>query len=66
MLHNLSHLMQNKETALHKACARGHVEVATTLLKHGANVNKEDVVSLRKKRNYVIACDVICPCIPIG
>ena len=43
----LSHLMQHKETALHKACASGHAEVAATLLKHGANVDKEDMVSLR-------------------
>ena len=42
----LSHLMQYKHTALHKACASGHVEVAATLLKHGANVNKEDAVIL--------------------
>ena len=38
--------MQNKETALHMACRRGHVEVAATLLKHGANVDKEDWVRL--------------------
>ena len=47
----LSHLMQNKDTALHKACERGHVEVAATLLKHGANVNKNDMVRLGKKEN---------------
>ena len=51
----LSHLMQYKRTALHKAYASGHVEVAATLLKHGANVDKEDGVSLGKKRNYNIA-----------
>ena len=28
--------MQDKEIALHKACESGHVEVAATLLKHGA------------------------------
>ena len=38
--------MQYKETALHMAYAEGHVEVAATLLKHGANINKEDKVSL--------------------
>ena len=42
----LSHLMQHNETALHMACAEGHVEVAATLLKHGANVDKEDMVRL--------------------
>ena len=50
----LSHLMQFKETALHMAYASGHVEVAATLLKHGAIVDKEDMVSLGKKRSYVI------------
>ena len=43
----LSHLMQHKETALHMACESGRAEVAATLLKHGANVDKEDMVSLR-------------------
>ena len=38
--------MQNEETALHKACASDHVEVAATLLKHGANADKEDKVRL--------------------
>ena len=46
----LSHLMQYKETALYKACASDHMEVAVTLLKHGANVDKEDMVSLGKKK----------------
>ena len=41
--------MQEKKTALHMACASGHVEVAATLRKHGANVDKEDMVSLGKK-----------------
>ena len=50
-----SHLMQDEETALHMAYENGHVEVAATLLKHGANVDKEDGVSLGKKRNYNIA-----------
>ena len=48
----LSHLMQRKETALHKAYKSGHVEVAATLLKHGA---KEDKVSQGKKGSYIIA-----------
>ena len=47
--------MQYKETALHKACERSHVEIAATLLKHGANVDKGDVVSLGKKRSCIIA-----------
>ena len=47
--------MQDEETALHMAYENGHVEVAATLLKHGANVDKEDGVSLGKKRNYNIA-----------
>ena len=55
----LSHLMQNKKTALHIACERGHVEVVATLLKHGA---KEDKVSLGKKRNYIIFNDVMSLC----
>ena len=38
--------MQYKETALHMACERGHVKVAATLLKNGANVDKEDKVRL--------------------
>ena len=38
--------MQDKRTALHMACASGHVEVATILLKHGANIDKEDWVRL--------------------
>ena len=38
--------MQGKKTALHIACERDHVEVAATLLKHGANVDKEDRVRL--------------------
>ena len=42
----LSNLMQYKETALHMACKSGHVEVAATLLTHGANVDKEDAVRL--------------------
>ena len=42
----LFHLMQDEKTALHVACASGHVELAATLLKHGANVNKEDEVRL--------------------
>ena len=45
----LSHLMQ-KKTALYMAYESSHVEVAATLLKHGANV-----VSGGKKRNYNIA-----------
>ena len=50
----LSHhdLMQSKETALYKAYANGYMEVAATLLKHGA---KEDKVSLGKKKNYIFA-----------
>ena len=45
----LSHLMQHKETALYMAYASGHLEVAATLLKHGANVNKKDMVSLGRR-----------------
>ena len=45
--------MQGKRTALHIACVEGQVDVAATLLKHGA---KEDKVSLAgKMRNYIIA-----------
>ena len=44
----LSHLIQYKRTALYKAYKSGHMEVAATLLKHGA---KDDKV---KKRSYVI------------
>ena len=44
----LSHLMQFKETALYKACASGHVEVAATLLRHGTNGDKV------MKRSYII------------
>ena len=47
----LSPLMQSKETALYMAYANGFMEVAATLLKHGA---KEDKVSLGKKKNYII------------
>ena len=43
---SLSNLMQYKRTALHMACISGHVEVAATLLTHGANVDKEDAVRL--------------------
>ena len=38
--------MQYKETALHVASENGHVEVAATLLKHEANVDRKDKVSL--------------------
>ena len=56
----LSHLMQYKETALYKAYKSGHVEVAATLRKHGANVDKEDMVSLGK--NIVAFNDVMSLC----
>ena len=49
--------MQRKETALHMAYESGHMEVAATLRKHGANVDdklKEDMVSLGKKISYII------------
>ena len=42
----LSRFMQFQRTALHMACASGHVEVAATLLKRGANIDMEDVVRL--------------------
>ena len=45
-LDTLSHLLQDEKTALHVACASGHVELAATLLKHGANVDKQDEVRL--------------------
>ena len=38
--------MQLQRTALHKACESDRVEVAATLLKHGANVDKKDKVRL--------------------
>ena len=38
--------MQGYQTALHKACESGHVEVAAVLLRHGANVDKKDKVRL--------------------
>ena len=42
----LSHLMQDEETALHKACKNDDVEIAATLLKHGATIDKKDKVRL--------------------
>ena len=44
--------MQEKKTALYMAYESGHVEVAATLLKHGA---KESKVSLGKKKSYIFA-----------
>ena len=44
--------MQDTKTAPHIAFAHGHVEVAVTLLKH---IDKKDMVSLGKKRSYIIA-----------
>ena len=51
----LSHLMQDNKTALYMACESGHIEVAATLLKHGANIDKGDMVSLRMKRSCLMS-----------
>ena len=59
----LSQFMQHKRTALYMAYARGHMEVAATLLKHGA---KEDKVSLRKKRSYIFAFNDVMSLCSIG
>ena len=42
-----SKLIQDEEvnTALIKACAGGHVEIAQVLLDHGANVDHQNCVS---------------------
>ena len=42
----LSHLMQERMTALHLASRNGHVEVATALLEKGAAIDLTDAVSL--------------------
>ena len=43
---------ENGETALIQACAKGHVNIATLLLQHGAVVNYQDKVRLL----YCIGC----------
>ena len=56
----LSHLIQYERTALYMAYTRRHMEVAATLLKHGAKRSK---VSVRKKKSYIFALnDVISLC----
>ena len=49
-------LMQDKwgDTALIKACQRGHVETATVLFDHGANVNHQNKVG--KNTSIVPQC----------
>ena len=44
----LSHLMQNKfeDTALIAASSQGHIECATVLLKHSADINYQNKVRL--------------------
>ena len=61
----LSQLMQYERTALYMAYASGHMEVAATLRKHGAQENK---VSLRKKKSYINFLLVMIQylCVPIG
>ena len=60
-----SHVIQFQQTALHMACESDHVEIAVTLLKHGANVNKRNnMVSVGKpegKLGYRF-CDVVSLC----
>ena len=58
----LSQLMQEEKTALHMTYERGHVEVGATLLKH---IDKGDMVSLGKKRSYVITVMMKCVCVLI-
>ena len=42
----LSQLMQRRDTALHAACEHGHVDVASSILQHGAVVDSKDRVRL--------------------
>ena len=43
----LSHLMQTVRTALHNACANGHLEVVTILLANGASQDMKDKDGVR-------------------
>ena len=51
--------MQNHQTALYVAYASGHMEVAAILIEHGANVVKEDMVSIGKMRDNIIAKSIV-------
>ena len=45
--------MQEGETALHKACGNGNMEVTRALIQFGASIDQKDKVSL----SYV--CDIV-------
>ena len=42
----LSHLMQSGQTALHKACYSGQVEIVKTLTQAGASIDQKNLVRL--------------------
>ena len=53
----LSRLMQiREETVLHAACRRGHVDVASLLLQHGAVVDTQDEVRLLYRSMVNMVC----------
>ena len=42
----LSHPMQYGQTALHKACYGGHMEIVKMLIQAGASIDEKDIVRL--------------------
>ncbi len=41
----MCYMLQNGETALHKAARRGHLEIATLLINNGCDMNITNEVS---------------------
>ena len=60
MLDHSSHLMQLKQTALHYACSRGHVDIARLLIESGASIDPEDNVRLFVVCPWSMSCEKRC------
>ena len=49
--------MQIEQTALHKACSKGHIDLARVLTENGASVQQKDMVRMLYIHDYYVWFD---------